>query len=92
MAWVRREPYASREFVRPGRGAATSHGREEPRVSTLSPADRELGLCLGLGDLADQDREHCFGFQNACPCSVCLEREEQPSKGRPRQPWEVWAA
>jgi hypothetical protein len=57
----------------------------------LTFADRVLGLHLGLGDL--QPAPICHGYQNACVCSECLERESAPDVALVpvRQPWETAA-
>jgi hypothetical protein len=34
----------------------------------------------------------CHGFQNACVCSGCMERESKPALKMVRQPWELEAA
>lgn len=53
---------------------------------------RALGIKLGLGDLGNTDSP-CHGFQNACVCCECVEREQAPlTASMPvRQPWETAA-
>lgn len=54
---------------------------------------RILGFHLGLGDL--QRSQPCMGYQNACVCTDCrereIEREAEAAKATPRQPWEPTA-
>jgi hypothetical protein len=55
-------------------------------VDRFSFDDRVLGFLLGLGDV--QDREICHGFPNACMCSQCRWRDENPPADEAvAQPW-----
>lgn len=59
----------------------------------IDRAARELGARLGLGDL--NRGPVCHGYQNACVCAECLERQLLSLVGIPRparQPWEIEAA
>lgn len=63
-----------------------------PDVSILSWQDRVLGWTLGLGDL-DDGCPACHGYQNACRCPDCLDREElADAPMRVALPWELDAA
>ena len=96
--------YRSRELIAlanpplfrfaPGDFACSSEARVK-----LSLADRTLGALLGLGDLVEQDREHCHGYACGCVCSLCSDRasaatlsDALPAPEAPKQPWEVRAA
>lgn len=67
---------------------SSSCAQDEEAV-LLSFSDRVLGWHLGLGDLGNTD-EICHGYQHACVCSRCRERENPTPVAAP-QPWETAA-